>query len=592
MSRRSTLIVSVVYSGLLVCTSVVSGGTEVQGASSAAPPSSTTPAPSEPASTAAAKSAYTCEVSTRLPFDLASQDQVGADDFAWQTFLALNAATSSPQWTTWRPTVDLIDCNQSDPPADGTCQYGWFYPKPCQDIEGYASFKVLDQVGKVDDTVLEADVKGLSSSPVVTSRGTFLRYQILLSPQTASWLVGQELQKESELQDMQKAMTPVAFLCSDSQVPGSNGQSTVVKLAWMEAGAADADAYYTQDMLVYTPAWRSSTGEATCTKNTMALVGMHVARKTVSQPAWVWATFEHRNNAPDCGSLPGKGDTEGDGGPSTDCPATASQDWSFYAASCQKDGQSGACQSCNTPPAPNGVGKSCVNPQAQEAYDSAQKTYLSDHQAWLAAGSKGSAPKAPDPPASWCLDLPPAQASGMSRLCRQVAPGDYYPGAKSWDDTPPNKACQPKGTVWANYQLISTQWNNTDLGQSGTCPNVQDQLWRDVPDKTWPVVDHTLIEPRLAGFLGKEGKVRSLLANTSMESYERSNCMGCHTKTTIEESMDGATAHLPNSAYGPKSPGTDFMYFLGLQVPGFEPARSSTETSTAGAPKTSSGTRR
>ena len=48
---------------------------------------------------------------------------------------------------------------------------------------------------------------------------------------------------------------------------------------------------------------------------------------------------------------------------------------------------------------------------------------------------------------------------------------------------------------------------------------------------------------------------RSYLANTSMESYERSNCMGCHSKTTVDQK--GVVT----------DEGTDFVYFLGLEVP-------------------------
>ena len=45
------------------------------------------------------------------------------------------------------------------------------------------------------------------------------------------------------------------------------------------------------------------------------------------------------------------------------------------------------------------------------------------------------------------------------------------------------------------------------------------------------------------------------MANTSMESYERSNCMGCHSKSTVKET--GVVTE----------DGTDFVYFLGLEVP-------------------------
>ncbi len=35
----------------------------------------------------------------------------------------------------------------------------------------------------------------------------------------------------------------------------------------------------------------------------LALLGMHIVRKTPEHPEWIWTTFEHKNNAPDCDSI-------------------------------------------------------------------------------------------------------------------------------------------------------------------------------------------------------------------------------------------------------------------------------------------------
>jgi MYXO-CTERM domain-containing protein len=47
--------------------------------------------------------------------------------------------------------------------------------------------------------------------------------------------------------------------------------------------------------------------------------------------------------------------------------------------------------------------------------------------------------------------------------------------------------------------------------------------------------------------------MKSLLANTTMESYDRSNCIGCHSKANFTNSAGTALS-------------TDFMYFLQLEV--------------------------
>ncbi len=551
---------------------------------------------------AAAADPYGCQAPYSVPYDLPSPDHVGADAFAWQTFLGLNLAQSNlvdgqlvdgqPSWTSWTSTVDLINCNQTTAPATGTCIEGRYFPEACTEVEGYVNYPVIDQVGKVDDEVFGAVLKGLASHPVVAANGTFLRYQILISPPLNNWLIGQKLQRPETLQTLQSNMTSAVFLCSNSKVIGSNYQSTILKLAWMEtltmpteAAAADRE-IFRQEVLVYTPSWRMSDGKASCVKKRMGLVGLHVARKTVSQPGWVWATFEHRANAPDCLALPPVGDASA-GGPSKACPATVDRAWNLYATTCQADTQTGPCQRCNTPPTANGEGYSCTNAEDEKAYLEAKLAYGLRYQDWVDAGRQKNPPKAPSEPRSWCLDRPPATTAGLSRLCRQVAPGYYYPGVEAWDDTPPNKACQPAGSVWANYQLIGSQWSGADLSAGGACPNVQSKIWQDVAGKSEPVVNHAVIRPLLKELDGDDRQHRPFLANTSMESYERSNCMGCHSKATVEQSSEGKAAHLPSSTMEPRSPGSDFVYFLGIEVPAFEaqkvePERSEAEGSTAG----------
>jgi hypothetical protein len=55
------------------------------------------------------------------------------------------------------------------------------------------------------------------------------------------------------------------------------------------------------------------------------------------------------------------------------------------------------------------------------------------------------------------------------------------------------------------------------------------------------------------------GGNQPVLGNTSMESYERSNCLGCHAKSTTG-SGDLDTVFFTHSS-------TDFMYWLKLEVP-------------------------
>jgi hypothetical protein len=48
---------------------------------------------------------------------------------------------------------------------------------------------------------------------------------------------------------------------------------------------------------------------------TVALVGMHIIKKTPLSPQWVWATYEHKDNAPDIADT---------------APASSNPNWNFY----------------------------------------------------------------------------------------------------------------------------------------------------------------------------------------------------------------------------------------------------------------------
>lgn len=466
-----------------------------------------------------------CNLTYNLPADMSPSsectnssdtDQCNFDNYSWQTFLALNApgvgsqvsisGDNSTQWAGWSSTADLLDQGSNPGPSGSR-----FYPTECQSIPNYQNYRVIDQVGKVDDSFLEAQTQGLSANPVVASNGTFLRYEILLSPATYDWVVSQGLNTVTTLKAWAEAGIVVNFICGDGSYTGGDPANPemgaiVLKNAWMEMSDFNPGDYHTEELLVFTPAFRNSTGQATCELKTMALVGMHIAHKTLNQPNWIWSTFEHVNNAPDCTALPDDGNEAGDDGPSVACPDSAGQNWNFFGTIC---GSGSACQTCNAAPASNAPAGQCVNPSNPDA-------------------------------TAWCLDQPPNPEQGLSRLCRQFPVSSIYPTAGDW-----NTACDValSGGVWSNYQLISSQWISQDAYT--TCTNNQASITAADPLPKTPVK-------------GKNGDERPFLGNTSMESYERSNCTGCHVKgLNTPFVVDGENLKIVN----------DFMYWLVLEVP-------------------------
>lgn len=478
--------------------------------------------------------AATCSLAYTLPSDIAfPTNQAAVDLLSWQTFLALNAPAvggqvsttgdNTTQWSAWSSTSDLLDQG----PEPGPSGSG-FYPPECQSVPNYTSYRVIDEVGKVDDNFEEATQQGLSTDPVIAGNSTsslasFVRYEILVSPATYNFVVGNLYNRYGTLANLSG---PVVFPCGqlsytggDPAVPQLGG--LVLKLAWMPTNGIDTSQFHTENLLVYTPSYRTTTGQASCQLQQMALVGMHILHKTQSQQAWVWSTFEHELNAPDCTGTPPPGNQNGGGTtgntvPNTACPASVSQNYNFYPQTCNNG--SAACAACNTTPTSNAPSSTaCLNPNDSRDV-------------------------------GWCLDQPPAATGGISKLCRQLSVPTYYPSANAQ-----NQACAAALTassVWSNYQLISTQWQN--VASPSTCSNISSQVYSG-----GTVTGKANIQPQISLTNGTTTTVDPYLANTSMESYERSSCMSCHSKSVVNE----------NANPGSTNVSTDFVYFLGVEVP-------------------------
>lgn len=479
------------------------------------------------ASPALGAASGSCSTSYFLPGDIGDfgsdpPDQEDLDIYSWQLFLALNApavgssvSTTGDNSTLWGGSV-AAPISSSNPGWSSTDdllqqvtlssvpQYGsHYYPPECQAIAGYQGYRVVDELSKVDDGFFEATVKNLSGSPVAATNGTFLRYEILISPVTYGAVVKNQWYLSSVLA---KLSSPLNFPCGVSSSGGPKASpadlgigAITIKNAWMDAaGIADKGDYHLENLLVFTSGTENSNGQNSCLLKTMALVGMHIAHKTTEQSAWTWSTFEHNANAPDCTTVPAP-PPHPPASQNTNCPPNISATAFNLAPS--TGSISSRFQTCNATPATNQGTNTCDD--------------------------------------GFCADLAPNPTAGYSNLCRQV------PLAKYASALAQSQACsQALGakSVWSNYSLISTQWF-TNFGSQPTCVNAA------------PAVN-----PQTAGVLGNYAPQVLMsdnqttfpyLANTSMESYERSVCMGCHQQATA----------------GGSGVSTDLMYFIQLEVP-------------------------
>lgn len=442
-----------------------------------------------------------------LPGDIPATNQTDIDQYSWKTFLALNApevgarvsldGDNTTQYSAWSSSYELIRCNLDDTDCvcpEGDCSNSGtrYYPPECQEVENHTQYRVLDNADKADDSFLEAQTGGLSNSPVLTSQGDFVRYEILINPAFYKHVVDNRYYDWENLYTLNE---DVANLCGDESYTGGDPANPLsgsyeVKLAWMEQGLPDTN-YHREDILVFTPSYRSSTGTASCELKSMAMVGMHIAHKTLKQPNYTWSTFEHKDNSPACGGLPPKGSQGSGPTVNSNCPdaSTLTRDYHFTSPACAD----GSCAECNVTPDTNDPMSLCVtDPSSMQV--------------------------------GWCLDEPPAAVKGKSQLCRQVPVEANYPSAYAWNNT--YEELLGESSVWSSYQLVSTQWYEFPTAPVG-CANAAPEF---ADSKTSRPLQRPQVDVEFPG-----GDTRPLLGNNSMESYERSNCNACHGKSTIKQ---------------------------------------------------------
>ncbi|MBZ5617395.1 MAG: hypothetical protein LAQ69_01490 [Acidobacteriia bacterium] len=372
------------------------------------------------------------------------------------------------------------------------------------------NYRVVDELSKVADNTFQATVKALSGSPGIGTNGKFLRYEILISPITFNTVVSNQWYLQSVLNTL---TAPLSFPCGVQSAGGPTASPATpgigpitIKNAWMDATGINAAGYHTENLLVYTSAAQNSTGKNTCEVKKMALVGMHVAHKTTTQTGWTWSTFENKANAPDCTNPPppppAPGQPQNGAKQNTNCPAPSAQKYNLAPNSSSTASQ---FQTCNATPNGNG-----------------------------------------SPSTTFYANQPPNSTAGYSHLCRQVPLSTGYPSAYA-QSMACNTATGAK-SVWSNYVLVSTQWF-TQFPSGTSCQNSASLLTPGQPTVRAGYAPQVTMSDGKTTF--------PFLANTTMESYERAVCMGCHQQAlTTNTSAPSATGV-----------SSDLMYFLQLEVP-------------------------
>lgn len=225
------------------------------------------------------------------------------DCYGWQLFVALNwPARSAGEPDPAKPFGDPSDYSdvvwQSYKSAfevfGDTQPTAWGTNKP-QELQ--LNTAVMPQV------LLKADLQS-DHNWLTDQDGEVVRYDIRINKDEFGYILKNDLwHKEGLL----KAVTgPDGINLPAEKSEFGDVGAIEVKAAWRIIPPARRD-YFEQNYKVahakvYDPPSR------TWKDHDVALVGMHIIKKTPHSPQWVWATFEHKDNAPMEGD-PGKGRT-------------------------------------------------------------------------------------------------------------------------------------------------------------------------------------------------------------------------------------------------------------------------------------------
>jgi hypothetical protein len=222
--------------------------------------------------------------SATLPTEVPSERTACSfEQFMWQSMLALVQPTSDPSilsFETWMPSYGIFI-------QDGV-------PTPWGEEPPNACAGGAKSTGKPPRLYSDIIKQAGADQPLIDQKGEFVYYSMSVNQSAYDMLTTCQLYKAN---------------CAGPLKPGNQGidlirlypnlalPSTAVELktSWMivDAAAAGSGRFYV------VPGWIQYKG-GPCRQVQLGLTGMHIVSKTPSFPALIWATFENRNNAPDC----------------------------------------------------------------------------------------------------------------------------------------------------------------------------------------------------------------------------------------------------------------------------------------------------
>lgn len=420
-------------------------------------------------------------LSSAVPGDTPVNDQASLNCFAWQQFIALNWPAEAMGQPADAPATEFGMAGDPRPTVwetypnaheiflpDGAMPPPWGaetpVPAACQPVGTDRRFlqhsSKFSAIFDLPEDVNEA-APGGTPNWLADRDGNPVLYEILTNRDEYDYIRQSGFYSATAQASALKAGTHID---APRGVLGGAVGSIELKAAWLVIPDPDDPrwrGYRLSGAAVYDPATGS------CTDRTVALAGLHIMHKTESNPQWIWASFEHVDNAPDIAEV-----TAG----------TVEDRFRFFDAACTPQPIPQACFSQQVP--------GCSNPQPV-AQTSCTVNQPPAH--CLALGN----PDCPPSPVQ-VARVTPIEDSGDNLVATLNAEVQQMIRDKAGADS-----------VWQNYRLIGVLWSGAPVDQSlpGSSP-ATGQL------------SVSGIRPPPAA---------QPLANAVLETYvQNSTCVACH----------------------------------------------------------------
>jgi hypothetical protein len=231
---------------------------------------------------------------TALPKEV-GDDACSFHQFMWQSFVFLaQSEGGGTRFESWMPTYGVFVESATQPPTP----WGTAPPDPCSPTAAAkGSAKQVDAPLPVYSSITkQAGV----DQPLIDRNGNEVYYGIAINKVAYDWVTSCDLYRyrcAAQLGDKKGGIDLIKNYPALAFPIGSVELKTAWKVLTDEEQRLGT--FYSVKGKIQPDARRAQT----CKSVSLGLVGMHIVSKTAKHPEFIWATFEHRNNAPDCTDL-------------------------------------------------------------------------------------------------------------------------------------------------------------------------------------------------------------------------------------------------------------------------------------------------